>query len=106
MRRRAVFIATTRQAAVYWAGQWGYRPQEVWAITPGNREACRGLRPEPGVPAFLCGPTAEGKGEIQLEEVLQEMQARGFVIRDAQEMGGEYSEVLPGSLYGDEEGSW
>ena len=92
---KAIFIATTHEAAAYWSGQWGYAPREVLTIDTTNREAISGLRPDPEIPVFLCGPTAEGQRRIQLGELVEEMQARGFVIRDAQEMGGEYRPVLP-----------
>lgn len=91
---RAIFIASTPAAGNYWARQWGYRLNEVVVIRPTDRSVVSGMQPNPDVPCFICGPTVYDSDEKRMGELVDELQLRGFVIFDAQEMGGEFRPVL------------
>lgn len=94
MKTRAIFLSSTHEAGRYWAIQWGYRKSEVLIVSPTQQERIMGLRPDPDVPCFICGPTVFDNDRDRLEEIVEHLQMRGFTILDAQEMGGEYREVL------------
>lgn len=92
---RAIFIASTSAAAHYWAHQWGYLLSEVLVVRPTDRYSLEGIEPDPEVPCFICEPTVYGSDEVRMVDLVDELQIRGFMIFDAQEMGGEYRPVLP-----------
>lgn len=97
MRRselKAIFLGTTRNAAEYWARQWGYRRDEVRTVTFDMPHWFNGLSKD--IPIYLCGPTEWELDRIKrADEILRYLQAIGHTIYDAQEMGDEYRMPLP-----------
>lgn len=95
--KRAIFVTTSHEAGCYWARQWGYEPTEVLVATPYRRDLIDCIDFDADVPAFLCGETAATLyEETAMIEIIDHLQARGYTILDAQEMGGEMRPVVRG----------
>lgn len=89
---QVVFLATTFQAGMYWACQWGFTRGEVKVVTPDRPDAAFGLR---DAIVYLCGPTIDPSERSQrMWELLHTLQAHGCTIYDAHGLGGEPRPVL------------
>jgi hypothetical protein len=89
---KAIFLATTYQAACYWAQQWGFQRNEVHMITPDRPESMHGWGAD--IPVYLCGPIADARQNERMWHIIDHLEACEITIFDAQEMGGEYRPVV------------